>query len=220
MKAQKEHTKWKQSPAKGKKSNFVPKVRDRAKAEARLLDAGLEVFSKLGVDGATTKLISQKSGVNESLIIRYFGSKEGLLLAIIDNFSRDWNEDPLPYPGQNTLLDELMCFVRSKVDYIIKNKDLIRILVSKALVDQRFAQKIRQKAPHNGDPRLIERLISLKKARLVSKQIDPGAIASHVGCQLFGVSFMSHMIFGAKPKEIQESMERFVTIFVHGLETT
>ena len=60
--------------------------RNRGETEARLLKAGVEVMSALGYEGATTRKIAEAAGANEQLISRYFGGKEGLLIAA----------DPLP----------------------------------------------------------------------------------------------------------------------------
>ncbi|HEY1080478.1 MAG TPA: TetR/AcrR family transcriptional regulator, partial [Bdellovibrio sp.] len=40
------------------------KKRDRSASEERLLNAGREIFSKHGFDGATTKMIAKKADVN------------------------------------------------------------------------------------------------------------------------------------------------------------
>jgi len=42
------------------------------------------VFSELGFDGASTRVISGEAGVNMAMLNYYFGSKEGLFVAVID----------------------------------------------------------------------------------------------------------------------------------------
>ena len=63
-----------------------PKKRDREGSIQRLLDAGVNVFSTYGYDASTTRLIAQESGINESLISRYFDGKAGLLVEIIRGY--------------------------------------------------------------------------------------------------------------------------------------
>ena len=53
-----------------------------------LLDAALEIFSENGFNGATTKAIAEKAGVNEVTLFRHFGNKEALFNAVIE---RDLN---------------------------------------------------------------------------------------------------------------------------------
>lgn len=44
----------------------------------RILEVALEAFSELGFDGASTRTIAQRAGVNQGLIPYYFGTKEAL----------------------------------------------------------------------------------------------------------------------------------------------
>lgn len=90
------------------------KVRLPAAAEARggvkqdsrsaLLQAALECFSSRGFDGASIRDISQKAGLNSSLISHHFGSKEGLYIELFRHICRqkdaglDAQEDTWPAP--------------------------------------------------------------------------------------------------------------------------
>lgn len=50
----------------------------------RLLDAALKLFAAQGVTDTTTRQIAELAGVNEVTLFRQFGSKHGLLLAVIE----------------------------------------------------------------------------------------------------------------------------------------
>lgn len=50
----------------------------------RLIGAALELFTAQGVTETTTKQISERAEVNEVTLFRHFGSKHGLLLAVIE----------------------------------------------------------------------------------------------------------------------------------------
>ncbi|MBK0380149.1 TetR/AcrR family transcriptional regulator [Mucilaginibacter segetis] len=49
-----------------------------------ILDVAEKVFAEKGFDGASTRLISGEAGVNMAMLNYYFGSKEGLFLAIFE----------------------------------------------------------------------------------------------------------------------------------------
>lgn len=49
-----------------------------------ILDVAEKIFSELGYDGASTRTISGEAGVNMAMLNYYFGSKEGLYLAIFE----------------------------------------------------------------------------------------------------------------------------------------
>ena len=54
-------------------------------ARQKLIDAGLKIYSETGYEGASTRKLASTAGVNIAAIPYYFGSKEGLYLAVIDN---------------------------------------------------------------------------------------------------------------------------------------
>lgn len=59
--------------------------RDADAARAALLRAGETLFAERGFEGATVGQIAEAADVNRSMISYYFGDKEGLYLAIIDD---------------------------------------------------------------------------------------------------------------------------------------
>jgi AcrR family transcriptional regulator len=50
-----------------------------------ILDIAEKIFSELGYDGASTRTISGEAGVNMAMLNYYFGSKEKLLEALIED---------------------------------------------------------------------------------------------------------------------------------------
>ena len=60
-----------------------PSTSDVSRRE-RMLDAALATFSEHGFDGASTREIASRAGVNQGLVTYYFGSKEGLWREAVD----------------------------------------------------------------------------------------------------------------------------------------
>jgi TetR/AcrR family transcriptional regulator len=58
--------------------------KDKIDKKDHILDVAERVFSEKGFDGASTRLISGEAGVNMAMLNYYFGSKEGLFLAIFE----------------------------------------------------------------------------------------------------------------------------------------
>ena len=58
--------------------------KDKIDKKDHILDVAERIFSDLGFDGASTRLISGEAGVNMAMLNYYFGSKEGLFLAVFD----------------------------------------------------------------------------------------------------------------------------------------
>lgn len=59
--------------------------RDKAATRAALLDAARSRFADHGYDGTGVRDIAQEVGVDPALIFRYFGSKEGLFAAAVQD---------------------------------------------------------------------------------------------------------------------------------------
>ncbi|MDR3697026.1 TetR/AcrR family transcriptional regulator [Mucilaginibacter sp.] len=58
--------------------------KDKIDKKDHILDVAERVFSDLGFDGASTRMISGEAGVNMAMLNYYFGSKEGLFLAVFE----------------------------------------------------------------------------------------------------------------------------------------
>ena len=54
-----------------------------------LLSAARTVLNRDGASGLSTRTVAAEAGVNLSLIHYYFGSRDGLLLAVLDSVNRD-----------------------------------------------------------------------------------------------------------------------------------
>jgi AcrR family transcriptional regulator len=58
--------------------------KEKTDKKDHILDVAERVFSEKGFDGSSTRLISGEAGVNMAMLNYYFGSKEGLFLAIFE----------------------------------------------------------------------------------------------------------------------------------------
>jgi len=72
----------------------------------QLLDAALELFSRKGFGGTTTKEIATAAGVTEAIIFRHFPSKQALYTAVLDSKAEacgheDWLADIQTHMDRN-----------------------------------------------------------------------------------------------------------------------
>jgi AcrR family transcriptional regulator len=62
--------------------------RDRgADTRAQLIDAALDVFGRLGFEGASTREIAKAAGANLAAIVYHFGGKQGLHIAVAEHIA-------------------------------------------------------------------------------------------------------------------------------------
>lgn len=60
----------------------LPRPKKSDLARERILDAARKIFAAEGYEGTTIRAVAADASINPSLVIRYFGSKEGLFAAI------------------------------------------------------------------------------------------------------------------------------------------
>ncbi len=197
--------------AKSQKKNFPvaeatlskPKKRDRSGSEARLLKAGEETFAKYGFAGTTTKLIAQKAKLNEALIARYFGGKMGLMLAIIEDHISEKHK-ALAYEPKGSLEEELTSYILDKLDmHCSHDESFFRIVISQAMVDQKFAKNIRAAAPPSPDKNLVERLEKLMKAGKMRPGLNLQSFVQALEIQLHGTFVFEQILMGRSREEIK-----------------
>lgn len=69
--------------------------RDSAATRAALLEAARELFATAGYDATTVRAVADRAGVNQALLFRYFGNKEGLFgEAVLDQATQLLAEGP------------------------------------------------------------------------------------------------------------------------------
>src|ERR1700740_28152 len=97
--------------------------KDKKDKKDHILDVAERVFSELGFDGASTRLISGEAGVNMAMLNYYFGSKEGLFLAIFERKISSFQLllQNIGNDGTMTSWDKLSTSIDKYVDRIIVN---------------------------------------------------------------------------------------------------
>jgi len=103
---------------------------ERADTPGRLLDAALETFSELGFDGATTRDIAARAGVNLGLVQYHFGGKEKLWRAAVDHAFADlWTAlDAAAAPAAAGELARLAAIIRAAVRFAADHPGLVRLM--------------------------------------------------------------------------------------------
>lgn len=80
------------------------RTRDRLEQRERgILDAATRLFASNGYHATSTRSIAAAAGVSEGTVFHYFGSKNELMLAILDRFYGD-----VLNPGAERILDTVM----------------------------------------------------------------------------------------------------------------
>lgn len=165
----------------------LPKKRNREESTRRILQAGLEVFSEVGYDAATTKLISKRAGLNESLIQRYFKSKSNLLVEVTYSCAAALSKEP-PYSPAQTPQEEIYHFLINRLENFKKNIRFFRVILSRILVDPKVGLELQRAKP--SELFFRERLSLFQKKGLIRANLDIDDLVLLITNQSFAIALM------------------------------
>ena len=80
---------------------------------ARIRDAAIEEFGTRGFDGTSLKVIAERAGVSQPLIVHHFGSKQGLRAACDHHVAATIREQKLAALAEGPQMDPLAVLRRS-----------------------------------------------------------------------------------------------------------
>jgi AcrR family transcriptional regulator len=97
--------------------------KDKTDKKDHILDVAEKVFAELGYDGASTRLISGEANVNMAMLNYYFGSKEGVFLAIFERRIASFQSVLLSIgnDGSTNSWEKLDKYIESYVDRVVNN---------------------------------------------------------------------------------------------------
>jgi AcrR family transcriptional regulator len=137
--------------------------RDAERSRRVLLDAALDEFAERGYAGARVADIAERAGVNKQLINYYFGSKEGLYLAV----QQAWLDREEQFAPPDLPLPEMV--VRYLQD-AVRDPRTLRLLLWRGLADDSAPGANRSRQPD------LDRVRARQTAGEVATDLDPAAV--------------------------------------------
>jgi AcrR family transcriptional regulator len=108
----------------------APERRDAARNREALLRAAEALVEHCGIDGVTMDAVAAKAGVGKGTVFRRFGSREGLMAALLNFSESEWQASvisgPPPLGPGAPPLERLLAFGRSRLEVNLLLADLIR----------------------------------------------------------------------------------------------
>ena len=156
-----------------------PAVVGRDAVVSALLDAAEAEFLAVGVAAASVRRIARRAQVNHGLVHRHFGSKGGLVTAVLERLATQTADAFARGDEPDSVLDDTSPFARH-----------LRLLARAALdnVDMRSLQ-----TSHPVAERLVERL----RARGGLSEGEARRAAAHTMALTFGLQLFGPFIFDA-----------------------
>lgn len=173
-------------------------LRERQKQERRLriIEAAKRLFAESGLENITIEAIAEIAGVSSVTVYNYYGTKSGVLLALVAENDRallaSFEQKRL---GQaDSLIDLVLRFARIICDHAVTNLD-------KAIWRQVIAASVSDSDPRFGklyrelDDRLSQVLVQEIEALQARNKVSKGVSASHLGKALFNLQNMRFIQF-------------------------
>lgn len=100
------------------------------KRKQQIIDAAIEVFSKKGFEGSTTKEIAKKAKVSEGTIFRYFKTKKDILIEILNILAEQTLSNFIERLDKNQDTKEsVKNLLKEYYKFVLDNSELLRILI-------------------------------------------------------------------------------------------
>ncbi|GAA0940159.1 helix-turn-helix domain-containing protein [Actinocorallia libanotica] len=181
----------------------------------RILDAAAELLRTRGVAQATTKEIAQASAVSEPTLYKYFGDKERLLLAVL--------EERLPglsrvnvRPGEGGVEDNLAALAHAALEFYQRSIPMLGALLADP---QRMRAHREAMSRHGAGPdrplmAFAAYLRAEQDAGRVAPAAEPEAAAALILGACFQEAFLRYYRHGpdapAAPRSFADSLARSV----------
>lgn len=95
----------------------------------RLIDAATRLFAERGYRGASVQAIGEAAGISRGSIFWHFGSKEGLLWAVVQRAFSRWEAEALvPDVGDAGGVEAMRRAVRSHREFLLRDAATLRLL--------------------------------------------------------------------------------------------
>jgi TetR/AcrR family transcriptional regulator, regulator of cefoperazone and chloramphenicol sensitivity len=197
------------------------KRRGKEATKGALLEAAVATFAARGFDGATTKEVAARAGVNEGLIQRYFahgdvGGKAGLLHAIVGGLCGARLTACRLAPSADCPKTEITQFLRHEVEQAQSNRDLLRVMLSRALLDSALARSMKQHYSESRIPLLVERLRPYQADGRLDPAIDLQTFAETIAVFAFGLGFMQQLVFAEDPARLDTLVASTAETIIRG----
>ena len=102
---------------------------DAARNRELLLDAAAALVAEVGVAAVTMDAVAARAGVGKGTVFRRFGSRGGLMAALLDHTERAWQaavlSGPPPLGPGAPPLERLLALGRSRLRTTLQHADLI-----------------------------------------------------------------------------------------------
>lgn len=166
----------------------------RDEAERRLIEATMVVIAEEGVSAATFEAVGQRAGYSRGLATQHFGSKRGLIEAVVE-YLHDRQEGDLraAHIDEMNGLEGLLAYIRIFCDFLKRSPEprSYFMLLSDAVANAQDARASFARSHARVKSRLAKLIRRGQAEGCIRQDVDADSVALMVGSQLLGLSIQS-----------------------------
>ncbi|MBK6316721.1 MAG: TetR/AcrR family transcriptional regulator [Blastocatellia bacterium] len=202
---------------------IAPRMRADARRE-QLIGVAVDLFSRKGFSGTTTKEIAAAAGVTEALIFRHFPTKDALYDAILrwrveKCGTQNWLELLQPLADNRDDDGIIRAVTSGLLEFHRENVDFLRLMFFAVLENHELAQSFRE-SQIRPIYEFLTNYISLRQREGAFRSLDPGTTVRAI----FGAPFYHSIVnnlFHCNMLQVSDevAVDTFVRLALDGLRT-
>lgn len=195
-------------------------MRKKELTKQKIIDTAIRLISTLGFNATTTAVIAREAGLSETLIFKYFKSKQNLLheignLAVIqvfENISLIPLMEKINQARDCSLREFLLAIALERMEFIEKNLELIKILTVEMQYSGNLLKQVKQTVfPKAFEATAIVQQIIAAKLKITSTQAQ-AITRIWIGTFLSLAIQKYYLSIRFEPGEIENELENVLDI--------
>lgn len=196
----------------------IKKRKSRIETEQKILSAALSVFSQQGYDAASIQAIASQANVNSALIIRYFGSKVGLLKAIMIEGCELNKSRYSCMPRLDSLADEIERYFMHEIAIDYEHCQFIRLVFMRAISNPEIVELTKQLHQTYGRQDLIDCLQPFQARGQIPKELNLNDLSMILNEYSKGIGFDVHIMQSSDRESLERRAKLAARTLAQGLE--
>lgn len=191
---------------------------DKEARQRALVEAATSEFAENGFEATTTRAIADRAGCSEGLIHRYFGGKEGLLLAVLEHraFAQEAQLEAA-VPPSGDLEAEIHGLLQFALDAAWEKQAWMKVSVGRSLVDPAIASAVASRF-HEGRTQAIQhRLERHRQAGHIAPGADLRSIAAAMSALGFATGFFGQVVYQLGRESVATTIRESARVIARGL---
>ena len=178
----------------------TPNKREQAAAtrRAQLLEAALQLFSEVGIERTTTKMLAERVGMSPGLLYHYFASKEELVQAVVDGQTYEAEIDVIYVEVEDMPVEQALQHLCWEFLWLHwRHKEALWVFFREMHVNDQVGPLMKRSWARNQ-----ERLADFFRQRLENGELvahEP-RVAAH---SFFSSIYLVHLMYGRDPEFVQ-----------------